>query len=166
MIDFRALWGTAIVHAAGTLMAASPYAYPASLCPCELPNRPSTGFAMIRPGCPESVEVESEAFPDFPLAGADRPFLWLDPGGMDPQICVLVGRDGRVDEAFIAASSGALRADAELLETARGLRFVPASRAGRPVATWLRLIVLRSEALTLWRPSRDPQRAAAPDLVS
>ena len=165
MIDFRALWGTAIVHAAGTLMAASPYAYLTSLCPCEAQNRPSFVTATIAPDCPESVAVESEALPDFPLAGAERPFLWLDPSGVDPQICLLVGRDGHVDEAFIAASSGASLADAELLETARELRFVPASRAGRPVATWVRLIVLRTEALTLWRPSSDHPGMAVPDLT-
>lgn len=60
------------------------------------------------------------------LAARTRAIFWL-----------LVGPDGHVAETVVQTSSGSGPFDEAAAEVARALRFSPAVRAERPVATWI-----------------------------
>lgn len=49
---------------------------------------------------------------------------------------VLITPDGRAAEVLVVASSGYPRLDRSAMDTIREWRFVPAVKAGKPVAAW------------------------------
>lgn len=93
-------------------------------------------------GCPADRPVDRGAAPAFPLFGAGRPFAALGERGPNPEICALIGASGRVVAAYVFRSGGN---DGAVLREARRLRFMPATRDGRAVAAWHRLVINRRD---------------------
>lgn len=56
-------------------------------------------------------------------------------------LCVEIGTDGTVGRAFVLASSGRSATDRDAIAALRGMRFRPALRHGRPVASWHRMTI-------------------------
>jgi protein TonB len=52
-----------------------------------------------------------------------------------------VGTEGRVDSVFVDLSSGSPRLDSAAVRGGRDMRFTPARRGDRRVATWVRIPV-------------------------
>jgi TonB family protein len=56
-------------------------------------------------------------------------------------LCVEIGAGGTVERAFVLASSGRTGTDRDVIASLRAMRFSPALRHGRPVASWHRMVV-------------------------
>ena len=113
----------------------------------------STGGGIVRddelPTCPGSEYLDRPAFPLF-AAGPDPRFAGLGGGGPDSLICLQVAADGAVAAAYFIAGSGNARDDQALLGGVRQLRFIPARRAGRAVASWGVLRIDHDAGSTEW----------------
>ncbi|MGH7541158.1 MAG: energy transducer TonB, partial [Gemmatimonadota bacterium] len=59
------------------------------------------------------------------------------PARIQARLWLLIRSDGTVADAVLQTSSGHEAFDEAAGEVARRLRFVPARRAGQPVATWV-----------------------------
>ncbi len=174
MADWRALGGSVLVNLTGLIAATIQLpAMPFGLCRPHgsattyltakepalfmLGNRgPNAQVVTLHPRpfdregarCPPGLAVDEEPLPAFPVLGPGRPFVWLAPAADNPAFCVLIGRDGRVTESFVAHSSGDPATDNALLGSIRRLRFVAARAGGRPIASWQWLIVNRATSVS------------------
>ena len=93
-------------------------------------------------GCPESAPVDSSAAPDFPLVGESRPFQQVPRALWSPVFCARIGRNGRILELHPTGDgSGNEAADRATTRELARLHFRPASRSGRLVEAWHRILV-------------------------
>ena len=114
----------------------------------------ASGGGMISddgpPTCPGSADLDRPAVPLFPILGADPRSASLAGDVRDSWICLQVSAGGAVVAAFFIRGSGDARNDRALLRRVRQLRFVPARRAGRAVASWGMLRLDPEAGSTQW----------------
>jgi len=123
----------------------------------DLPLRGVSPDRLALAPCPATAGLDRPARPLFPLFATGRPFAWLD-AASDPILCLRIAAGGGVADAWLAQGSGDGAKDSALLGSARRLRFAPARRGGRAVASWGTLHVERRGGFALWRQEAGDYR--------
>ena len=113
----------------------------------DVPLRPATLPALLDPQ--GARRVVAEQYPELlqraDIGGTVRVLVWVDPAG-------------HTENPRVGGSSGVVQLDEAALRATRSLRFVPATRGGEAVGTWVEFsIMFRPEGA---RAQTDPQSQA------
>lgn len=94
------------------------------------------GASGPRKSCHASDPIDHDPY----VVGITRPLVF-DAYAPELGLCVEVGAGGTVGRVRVLRGSGSAGTDRAAIDWLRSLRFQPASRQGRPVASWHRMTI-------------------------